>query len=514
MSMTNLLGQTIANRYRVIEVRGEGGMATVYQADDLLLGRRVALKVLREPYAHDAAFLARFRQEAQAAAGFSHPNIVGIHDVVETNEIPTLILEEVDGPNLAEALRAFGPPPLLLAVAIGRQLSDALAEAHRRGFIHRDVKPENILFTRPLDSSGWAGLAWRDDEPLVKLTDFGIVRALGEASVSVAGQTMGTAHYLSPEQAQGQPATERSDLYALGVVLYELLSGRRPFTGETPLAVLRQHVDAPPPPLREAAPYVPLTLERVVMRALAKRPEDRFASASEIGQALRRIASVSGEPTTPLNPIAPGAGLGAEESSEDGAVPALAGSPSLSAATEAAPAGTRRRRLSTLLPLLAGVAAVALLLFLLLRGLFSGIGEPQNPTSATPTPASVGAQIPPASPTATASPTPVPATATASPTPQPTPNATATLVPATASPSPTPQPTPNATATLVPATATPTPAPATPTPPPPLPTPTASQGLPPAPAAPQAPPAPASDKDEKDDDDDKDNRGSGRGRGR
>jgi serine/threonine protein kinase len=304
MDIEGFVGQTFAGRYRVQEVRGEGGMAVVYRAEDTLLGRSVALKLLREPYAHDAAFLARFRQEAQAAARLSHPNIVAVYDFIEAEGKLALVMELLEGPSLAEALRTFGPPPLAVVLAIGQQVCSALREAHRHGIVHRDVKPQNILLTRPLPPGGWAGLAAQYDEALVKLTDFGIARALGEASVSAPGQVFGTANYLSPEQVQGLPATEASDLYAVGIVLYELLSGRPPFTGETPLAVARQHVEATPAPLRELAPHVPPSLERVVLRALAKRPEDRFASAGELAEALRRFVALGMEATAPLAPVA------------------------------------------------------------------------------------------------------------------------------------------------------------------------------------------------------------------
>jgi serine/threonine-protein kinase len=152
--MSHLPGRTIADRYRVLGVRGEGGMATVYRADDLVLGRRVALKIPREPFASDATFLARFRQEAGAAARLTHPNIVACYDFLEFSGVPVLVMEEIDGPNLAEALRAFGPPPLPLTLAIGQQIAQALSEAHRNGLVHRDVKPENVLFTVPPPAVG------------------------------------------------------------------------------------------------------------------------------------------------------------------------------------------------------------------------------------------------------------------------------------------------------------------------------------------------------------------------
>jgi len=213
------------DRYRLIELVGAGGMAQVYQARDTLLERPVAVKLLRPQYAADEPFLARFIQEARSAANLSHPNVVAVYDVGEDtlpNEAtprPYIVMEFVAGRDLKAIIEAEAPLSVERALDIAAQIAQALAHAHEAGLIHRDVKPQNVLVT---------------GDGRVKVTDFGIARALATASISEAGVVLGTVHYLSPEQAAGDPATPLSDVYALGVVLYEMLAGQLPFTGETP----------------------------------------------------------------------------------------------------------------------------------------------------------------------------------------------------------------------------------------------------------------------------------------
>ncbi|RKQ88795.1 Stk1 family PASTA domain-containing Ser/Thr kinase [Brockia lithotrophica] len=258
------LGDVVGGRYLIRRKLGEGGMSYVYLAEDLLLGRNVAVKVLREPYADDEQFRRRFLREAQAVSLLSHPNIVTLFDTGTHEGAPYLVFEYVPGRTLKEEIRARGPLPLEEVLSIGDQVLRALAHAHNRGIVHRDVKPHNILLT----ADGTA-----------KVSDFGIARALGGETLTESGTFLGSAHYFSPEQARGETITPASDLYAFGVVLYEMLTGVLPFTGDSPVTVALKHVDAPTPSVRERRPEVPVALENVVRRAMAKRPENRYPSA-------------------------------------------------------------------------------------------------------------------------------------------------------------------------------------------------------------------------------------------
>jgi serine/threonine-protein kinase len=267
----------IDNRYRVIGRLGSGGMADVYCAEDLQLGRRVALKLLYRRLAADAAFVERFRREASAAASLQHPNVVQVFDRGEWDGTSYIAMECLDGRTLKEIVRAEGPMAPRQAVDVVLQVLKALRFAHRRGIVHRDIKPHNVMM---------------DDEGRVKVTDFGIARA-GASDMTETGSIMGTAQYLSPEQAQGRPVDARSDLYSVGVVLYELLTGRVPFDGESAVTVALKHVsEVPLPPSRLAGAVSP-ALDAVVLRALEKEPDQRFQNADEM------IAALSGEQTPP-----------------------------------------------------------------------------------------------------------------------------------------------------------------------------------------------------------------------
>ncbi|PTQ51743.1 MAG: Serine/threonine protein kinase PrkC, regulator of stationary phase [Brockia lithotrophica] len=257
-------GDVVGGRYLIRRKLGEGGMSFVYLAEDLLLGRNVAIKVLREPYADDEQFRRRFLREAQAVSLLSHPNIVTLFDTGTHDGAPYLVFEYVPGRTLKEEIRARGPLPLDEVLSIGDQVLRALAHAHNRGIVHRDVKPHNILLT----ADGTA-----------KVSDFGIARALGGETLTESGTFLGSAHYFSPEQAKGETITPASDLYAFGVVLYEMLTGDLPFAGDSPVTVALKHVEASPPSVRERRPEVPVALENVVRRAMAKRPENRYPTA-------------------------------------------------------------------------------------------------------------------------------------------------------------------------------------------------------------------------------------------
>lgn len=270
------------NRYELEQKIGEGGMARVYLGRDLRLNRQVAIKTLHEHYAADLTFLQRFHHEAQAAAGLRHPCIVNVYDVGQDGDIHYIVMEYVEGSDLKSLILRNGPLPIDHAVAIAEDVAEGLEAAHRMGMVHRDVKPQNIL----VSPSGE-----------VKITDFGIAKSSLSTALTETGVTFGTADYLSPEQARGFSATPRSDIYALGVTLYEMLTGRLPFTGENAVAVAMQHVSVEPPPPRMFNAQIPPRLEELVLAALSKNPDERPASAREFAQMLRAYRTASQEAT-------------------------------------------------------------------------------------------------------------------------------------------------------------------------------------------------------------------------
>lgn len=276
-----MVGQTLNDRYRVEDKIGEGGMAVTYRATDALLGRTVALKILREQYWHDAEFVERFRREAQSAASLSHPHIAAVYDIGKHGDMPYIVMELVEGPNLQEVLKRDGVLPVERAVNIAEQVCDALAHAHAKGIVHRDIKPHNVLLS---------------DGDRVKVTDFGIARARSAETITKTHAIIGTVAYISPEQAKGEPATPASDLYALGVVLYEMLTGRVPFTGETPVAIALKHVSEPPAPPSQYRPDLPAAVEQVILKALSKDQTVRHVTAQELLRDLQNVKS--GQPLT------------------------------------------------------------------------------------------------------------------------------------------------------------------------------------------------------------------------
>jgi beta-lactam-binding protein with PASTA domain len=273
MAVTDTLINTLFDgRYRIVRKLGSGGMANVYLAEDEELGRRVAIKILNERYANDDAFIERFRREAKSAASLSHPNIVSIYDRGEAEGTYYIAMEVIEGRSLKELILTRGPLPIAEALHYARQILEALRFAHRHGIIHRDIKPHNSLI-------GEQGL---------KVTDFGIAR-YGPSQMTEAGSIMGTAQYLSPEQARGAPVTASSDLYSVGIVLYEMLTGRVPFTGDSAIEIAMKHLNDWPKPPSKIRPEIPEEIDHIVLRALAKAPEERYQSAAEFIEDLERV---------------------------------------------------------------------------------------------------------------------------------------------------------------------------------------------------------------------------------
>ena len=274
MTVTDALIDTVFDgRYKIIRKLGAGGMADVYLAEDQELGRRVAIKILNDRHAADDQFIERFRREAKNAAGLSHPNIVSIYDRGDSEGTYYIAMEYLDGRSLKELIVSRGSAPVRTAIEYARQVLAALGAAHKQGIVHRDIKPHNVLV---------------GPEGRLKVTDFGIARS-GASQMTEVGSIIGTAQYLSPEQARGSQVDQTSDVYSVGVVLYELLTGQVPFTGDTPLEIAMKHLSEVPKPPSELREDVPPDLDMVVLRALAKDPSERYQSAEEMDADLERI---------------------------------------------------------------------------------------------------------------------------------------------------------------------------------------------------------------------------------
>jgi serine/threonine-protein kinase len=260
-------GEVIAGRYELLELIGKGGMSSVYKAHDRLLDRQIAVKILHPHFTEDEEYVERFRREARAVAQLSHPNIVTVIDRGEDEGRQYIVFEYVEGENLKQLLERTGPMPVRDALLLALQAARALAFAHGRGLIHRDVKPQNVL----LNADGQA-----------KMTDFGIARSVDVQGVTITGTVLGTSEYIAPEQARGERVDAQTDVYSLGVVLYELLVGSVPYEGETFVTVALKHVNEPVPPVLERRPDVPPRVALAVERAMAKSRDERFSSMEEL----------------------------------------------------------------------------------------------------------------------------------------------------------------------------------------------------------------------------------------
>ncbi|MGH3079668.1 MAG: protein kinase domain-containing protein [Gaiellaceae bacterium] len=342
-------GDVIAGRYELVELIGRGGMSSVWKADDRLLDRTVAIKVLHEQFTHDEEYVERFRREARSVAQLSHPNIVTVIDRGEEDGRQYIVFEYLEGENLKQVIERRGPLPVRDALLLTLQMARALSFAHDRGLIHRDVKPQNVLM---------------NEEGQAKMTDFGIARSVDVEGVTITGTVLGTSEYIAPEQARGQRVDALTDVYSLGVVLYELLTGGVPFHGENFVAIALRHVNEPPPSVLERRPDCPPRVGMAIERAMAKRPEDRFGSmeelVAELEACLAELDSTSEEATM------------------------ISRRPAAAPRHRRTPRARRRRRGGILWPIAAvavilGIAALAALGAMALR-------DDDEPTAATSTP--------------------------------------------------------------------------------------------------------------------------------
>lgn len=293
-------GKILAGRYELFEKIGEGGMSVVYKAHCRLLNRNVAIKVLKPEYIQDTKFTESFRKEAQSAAGLTHPNIVNIYDVGREGNIYYIVMELIEGRGLNEIIQEEGPLPYTRAIEITKQIASALDFAHNNNIIHRDVKPHNILIT----STG-----------IAKIADFGIAKAMTSTTIIEGNDTegvMGSVHYFSPEQARGGYVDERSDIYSLGIVLYEMLTGRVPFDADNPVSVALMHINDDIVPPSEYKPDIPPGLEQVVMKSTDKLQENRYASAAEMIEALENVENITNIVGSGATATAPAANMYSE----------------------------------------------------------------------------------------------------------------------------------------------------------------------------------------------------------
>lgn len=264
-------GTVLSGRYEIIELVSEGGMAMVYRARCRMLDRIVAVKILKDEYSSDLNFVQKFKTEGLAAAQLSHPNIVNIFDVGQEEDVYYIVMEFIEGETLKEYIQREAPLPVEQAITIATMICDGLQHAHEKGIIHRDIKPHNIIIT---------------ETGIVKVADFGIAKAISKKTITYGGNIVGSVHYIAPEQARGEPVTRTTDIYSLGCVIYEMLTGKMPFDAESPITVALKHIHDDPVPPRSFNSEIPKALETVILRAMAKNPVQRFASAQDLRNAL------------------------------------------------------------------------------------------------------------------------------------------------------------------------------------------------------------------------------------
>jgi len=277
-----MIGKLLNNRYKIKEKKGSGGMALVFKAQDILLDREVAIKMLRPEFVSDEDFINKFRQEAKSVARITHPNVVSIYDIVEGEDSLYLVMEYIRGENLKSIIKKRGRLTLVKALDIANQITAGVEVAHKNNIIHCDIKPHNILIT---------------ENNKVKVTDFGIARAVSTSTMTITDTVMGSAHYFSPEQAQGKEINTYSDIYSIGVVLYEMITGEVPFKGESPISVALKHIQNEPKELKEVLPSIPEKVNELIMKTLAKDPEKRHDNATDLREEIvETLKYVKSEP--------------------------------------------------------------------------------------------------------------------------------------------------------------------------------------------------------------------------